>query len=30
VQSSPGEASPIEPGADPNQKTEDNTQSPLL
>ncbi|MFE7843079.1 family 78 glycoside hydrolase catalytic domain [Streptomyces sp. NPDC057474] len=25
-----GEASPIEPGADPNQKTEDNSQSALL
>ncbi|MEU6375150.1 family 78 glycoside hydrolase catalytic domain [Streptomyces sp. NPDC046909] len=30
VKSSLGEASPIEPGADPNQKTEDNTQSALL
>ncbi|MFC8428340.1 family 78 glycoside hydrolase catalytic domain [Streptomyces sp. NPDC057253] len=30
VRSSLGEASPIEPGADPNQKTEDNTQSALL
>jgi alpha-L-rhamnosidase len=30
VKSSLGEASPIEPGADPNEKTEDNTQSALL
>jgi alpha-L-rhamnosidase len=30
VKSSLGDASPIEPGADPNQKTEDNTQSALL
>ncbi|MEU1003857.1 family 78 glycoside hydrolase catalytic domain [Streptomyces tibetensis] len=30
VKSSLGEASPIEPGADPDQKTEDNTQSALL
>ncbi|MFC8663219.1 family 78 glycoside hydrolase catalytic domain [Streptomyces sp. NPDC057199] len=30
VRSSLGEASPIEPGADPNQKTEDNSQSALL
>jgi alpha-L-rhamnosidase len=30
VKSSLGAASPIEPGADPNQKTEDNTQSALL
>ncbi|MBE8472155.1 alpha-L-rhamnosidase [Streptomyces justiciae] len=30
VRSSLGEASPIEPGADPDQKTEDNTQSALL
>lgn len=26
----PGEASPIEPGSDPNQRTEDNSQSALL
>ncbi|WP_329272666.1 alpha-L-rhamnosidase [Streptomyces pseudovenezuelae] len=30
VKSSLGDASPIEPGADPNEKTEDNTQSALL
>ncbi|NUO46227.1 MAG: family 78 glycoside hydrolase catalytic domain [Streptomyces sp.] len=30
LRSSLGEASPIEPGADPNQTTEDNTQSALL
>ncbi|MFC9684598.1 family 78 glycoside hydrolase catalytic domain [Streptomyces sp. NPDC056948] len=30
VRSSLGEASPIEPGADPNQKTEDNSQTALL
>ncbi|KOU78109.1 alpha-L-rhamnosidase [Streptomyces sp. MMG1533] len=30
VKSSLGDASPIEPGADPNQKTEDNSQSALL
>ncbi len=30
VKSSLGEASPIEPGADPNQKTEDDSQSALL
>ncbi|MET8977104.1 family 78 glycoside hydrolase catalytic domain [Streptomyces sp. NPDC004539] len=30
VRSSLGPASPIEPGADPNQKTEDNTQTALL
>lgn len=30
VRSSLGEASPIEPGADPDQRTEDNTQSALL
>ncbi|MFE9650722.1 family 78 glycoside hydrolase catalytic domain [Streptomyces sp. NPDC006365] len=30
VKSSLGEASPIEPGADPNEKTEDNSQSALL
>ncbi|MEU9191165.1 family 78 glycoside hydrolase catalytic domain [Streptomyces sp. NPDC048484] len=30
VKSSLGEASPIEPGADPNQKTEDNSQTALL
>lgn len=30
VRSSLGEASPIEPGADPNQKTEDNSQAALL
>ncbi|MFE7275780.1 family 78 glycoside hydrolase catalytic domain [Streptomyces sp. NPDC057623] len=30
VKSSLGEASPIEPGADPDEKTEDNTQSALL
>ncbi|MGA5200498.1 family 78 glycoside hydrolase catalytic domain [Streptomyces variegatus] len=30
VRSSLGDASPIEPGADPDQKTEDNTQSALL
>ncbi|GHH26530.1 hypothetical protein GCM10018780_79860 [Streptomyces lanatus] len=30
VRSSLGEASPIEPGADPAQKTEDNTQTALL
>lgn len=30
VRSSLGEASPIEPGSDPNQKTEDNSQSALL
>ncbi|MFC4505227.1 MULTISPECIES: alpha-L-rhamnosidase [Streptomyces] len=30
VRSSLGEASPIEPGSDPHQKTEDNTQSALL
>ncbi|MEV0221356.1 family 78 glycoside hydrolase catalytic domain [Streptomyces sp. NPDC050704] len=30
VKSSLGEASPIEPGADPDQKTEDNSQSALL
>ncbi|QNP68625.1 family 78 glycoside hydrolase catalytic domain [Streptomyces roseirectus] len=30
VKSSLGPASPIEPGADPNEKTEDNTQSALL
>ncbi|MPY39820.1 Bacterial alpha-L-rhamnosidase [Streptomyces phyllanthi] len=30
VRSSLGDASPIEPGADPDQKTEDNSQSALL
>ncbi|WP_391646856.1 alpha-L-rhamnosidase [Streptomyces violarus] len=30
VKSSLGNASPIEPGADPNQKTEDNSQTALL
>ncbi|MDF2266333.1 family 78 glycoside hydrolase catalytic domain [Streptomyces coacervatus] len=30
VKSSLGDASPIEPGADPNQKTEDNSQTALL
>ncbi|WP_240982232.1 alpha-L-rhamnosidase [Streptomyces sp. S3(2020)] len=30
VRSSLGDASPIEPGADPDQKTEDNTQTALL
>ncbi|WP_257232710.1 alpha-L-rhamnosidase [Streptomyces sp. Rer75] len=30
VKSSLGEASPIEPGADPNQKTEDDSQTALL
>ncbi|WP_405743142.1 glycoside hydrolase family 78 protein [Streptomyces sp. NBC_00028] len=30
LRSSLGEASPIEPGVDPNQTTEDNTQSALL
>ncbi|WP_063732887.1 alpha-L-rhamnosidase [Streptomyces sp. RTd22] len=30
VKSSLGEASPIEPGADPDQKTEDNSQTALL
>ncbi|WP_327348031.1 family 78 glycoside hydrolase catalytic domain [Streptomyces europaeiscabiei] len=30
VRSSLGEASPIEPGSDPNQRTEDNSQSALL
>ncbi|MFF3712966.1 alpha-L-rhamnosidase [Streptomyces phaeochromogenes] len=30
VKSSLGEASPIEPGADPSQKTEDNSQTALL
>ncbi|MFC8202053.1 family 78 glycoside hydrolase catalytic domain [Streptomyces sp. NPDC057298] len=30
VKSSLGDASPIEPGSDPNQKTEDNTQTALL
>lgn len=30
VRSSLGDASPIEPGADPNQKTEDNSQTALL
>lgn len=30
VKSSLGDASPIEPGADPNEKTEDNSQSALL
>ncbi|WP_371583596.1 family 78 glycoside hydrolase catalytic domain [Streptomyces sp. NBC_01314] len=30
VRSSLGAASPIEPGSDPNQKTEDNSQSALL
>ncbi|MEU0203391.1 MULTISPECIES: family 78 glycoside hydrolase catalytic domain [unclassified Streptomyces] len=30
VRSSLGEASPIEPGADPDEKTEDNSQSALL
>ncbi|MFM9441277.1 family 78 glycoside hydrolase catalytic domain [Streptomyces acidiscabies] len=30
VKSSLGPASPFEPGADPNQKTEDNTQTALL
>nr|WP_203614662.1 alpha-L-rhamnosidase [Streptomyces sp. SID13726] len=30
VRSSLGDASPIEPGADPSQKTEDNTQTALL
>ncbi|MFK0104063.1 family 78 glycoside hydrolase catalytic domain [Streptomyces sp. NPDC091217] len=30
VRSSLGDASPIEPGSDPNQKTEDNSQTALL
>lgn len=30
VKSSLGDASPIEPGSDPNQKTEDNSQTALL
>ncbi|MEU9288278.1 family 78 glycoside hydrolase catalytic domain [Streptomyces sp. NPDC048275] len=30
IKSSLGDASPIEPGADPNQKTEDNSQTALL
>ncbi|MGY4743560.1 family 78 glycoside hydrolase catalytic domain [Streptomyces sp. ATMOS53] len=30
LRSSLGDASPIEPGSDPNQKTEDNTQTALL
>ncbi|MCZ4507734.1 family 78 glycoside hydrolase catalytic domain [Streptomyces sp. ActVer] len=30
VKSSLGDASPIEPGADPNQKTEDNSQTALV
>ncbi|MFD8215474.1 family 78 glycoside hydrolase catalytic domain [Streptomyces sp. NPDC059697] len=30
VKSSLGDASPIEPGSDPNQKTEDNSQAALL